>query len=193
MAALAALAATAAAGEDAVAGLPSFEVCLAREVAIYERTLRHWMAGPRAEEFMIGDVSGIEYCGTVGIVACDRSDAPLPCQRDLAARQDTVSAAVRASLPPASEVAGRAGEWSDALYPQLLALAEGASAGPDCAGQTEVMETWCAAREANARLRDAALAWQLARYLGAAQDAVTAGWAGVPPPLRPRARPEETL
>ena len=75
-----------------------------------------------------------------------------------------------------------------AFYARLHALAHGRSAGADCAGHDEQMTAWCAAREANRRLQNAVLAWQLARFMGAAPDAVTAGWADQPPPLRPRAR-----
>ena len=174
-------------------GLPDFALCMDQGVARYERELTRWKRGPWAGKFEIGDTRDVEYCGTIAIVLCDRTDAPLPCQRDLAGKQDVMTGQVLATLPLPDVVRGRAGTWSDDLYPQVYALAHGSSAGPDCTGSTEVMETWCEAREANRRLQNAALAWQLARFLDAAPTAVTAGWAQTPPPLRPRTRPEDAL
>ena len=52
------------------------------------------------------------------------------------------------------------------------------------------LRVWCEARQATNRLSLAITAWQVARYLNAADPAVEAGWAAVPPPLRPRERPE---
>ena len=74
------------------------------------------------------------------------------------------------------------------LYPRARALAQDRSAGPDCAGADAAMQAWCAAREANTRLRAAVLPHLLARWQGATADAVTLGWAQEPPPIRPRAR-----
>ncbi|MFZ5963880.1 hypothetical protein ACOXXX_13080 [Thalassococcus sp. BH17M4-6] len=171
--------------------LPEFAICMDREVARYERALRRHLDGPDPETFDIGGVDEVDYCGTVGIVRCDISDAPLPCQRDLRAEQDALAEKVRASLPAPEAVAGAHAEVSDGLYPQVWALAHGRSAGPDCTGSSEVLEVWCEAREANRRLQLAVLAWQVARFLDATPTAVAAGWASLPVPTRPRARPRE--
>ncbi|WGW02547.1 hypothetical protein [Tropicibacter oceani] len=179
-----ALAAPVAAQED----LPDFATCMDMEIARFERALQRHREGPEADSFEIGDVRGVEYCGTVGIVLCDRSDAPLPCQHALAGKQDALSDQVRATLPEPQTVAGQ-GEAP--LYAALHAMAQDRSAGPDCEGDTPVMAAWCQAREANHRLKSAVSAWQLARYLDAAPDAITAGWARVPPPTRPKARTEK--
>lgn len=173
--------------------IPVFDECFNGEIARYERNLRRWQRGPWAEKFEIGDVGGVDVCGTSGIILCDRSDAPLPCQHELAAQQDVIREQVLQALPLPEEVRGRAGQWSDALYPQVYALAHGISAGPDCAGSTEVMDAWCVAREASLALQNAVLCWQLARFLDAAPTAVVAGWAAEPLPVRPQGRPGDKL
>ncbi|WP_136441430.1 hypothetical protein [Pacificoceanicola onchidii] len=171
--------------------LPSFATCMDKEVARYERALRRVQDMPETQPFEIGDMRGTEFCGSVGIVTCDRSEEKLPCQHAFAEEQDALGARILATLPEPGAVQGRAGQWSDDLYPLVLALAQGTSAGPDCGGDTDVMAAWCEAREANRRLMNAVLAWQLARFLNAAPDAIEAGWAKVPPPVRPQARPDE--
>ena len=173
----------------AQAALPDFATCNDLEIARFERDLKYLRAGPEADSFEVGSTRGTDYCGTVGITRCDMSEDRVPCQQALAAEQDALRARVVALLPEAGEVRGRAGEDSDALYPALLAMAQDRSTGDDCAGTTLAAGASCAAREANRRLASAILAWQMARFLDAAPDAVTAGWARVPPPTRPRARP----
>ncbi|MFZ7090459.1 hypothetical protein [Primorskyibacter sp. 2E233] len=165
--------------------LPSFSECMDAEAARFERALNRHLTGPEADSFEIGDTHGVEYCGTLGIVSCDRSETPLACQHALGAQQDVLSDKVRAALPTPETLVGRGEE---PLYAALYALALGQWAEPDCAGNTPVMEAWCQAREANRRLINAVSAWQLARYLDAVPDAFSAGWAQVPPPTRPRAR-----
>lgn len=172
------------------APLPDFATCMAIHADRYERDLKRHKAGPEADSFEIGSMRPTDFCGTVGIVLCDRSEAPLPCQHALAEQQEAMRQKVLAVLPAPEEVAGRQGAGSDALYPAVYALAHDRSAGDDCAGDTEVMAAWCAAREANRRLASAVLAWQLARYLDAAPPATEAGWARPAPPTRPRSRPE---
>ncbi|MDU8910537.1 hypothetical protein [Aestuariicoccus sp. MJ-SS9] len=164
---------------QAQAPLPEFATCLDIENARFERALRRDVAAGVAA-FEAGDVTGAEYCGTVGIVRCDRSAAPYDCQHALAAEQDALANAVRALLPAPE---------GDPLYQALWALARDVSAGPDCAGQNEAFTAWCAAREANRRLMSVVLAWQSARYLGRVPPATEAGWADAPPPRRPVARP----
>lgn len=169
--------------------LPDFATCMDMTVARYEQDLRRLRARPEeARDFDIGDVRGVDFCGTVGIVRCDRSEDPLPCQRRLSAEQDALKDRVLTLLPAPDTVPGAG--FAHALYPQVWELAQGRSAGPDCAGQEPAMQAWCEAREANSRLRSAVLAWQVARFLGVADPAVEAGWAKPPPPVRPHARPE---
>ncbi len=170
--------------------LPSFQACIDTEVARYERNLRALRATEAdRRSFDIGDVRGFVYCGSVGIVRCDRSDAPLPCQRALEAEQDALRAEVLAALP---EPAGPAREgFAEQLYATLWDLAHGVSAGADCAGMDDPMQSWCAAWEANSRLKTAVLLWQAGRYLDRAAPATEVGWASIPPPTRPRVRPED--
>lgn len=170
--------------------LPEFGTCMNIEIAQYERALGQLRNRAVAKQiFDIGRVDGVEFCGTIGIVRCDRSDTPLPCQNVLTQTQEALRAQVLMQLPPPPD-----GDSSKAfpgdLYAQLLALAHGISAGPDCAGTNEVLRVWCETREANGRLRLAVQAWQIARYLDQVVPAIEAGWASPPPPLRPRARPE---
>ncbi|MGP6085540.1 hypothetical protein [Antarctobacter jejuensis] len=169
--------------------LPEFSTCMDIAVDRYEQDLRRLRERPEdARDFDIGDVRGVDFCGTVGIVRCDRSEEPLACQRALTVEQDALKDTILALLPDPATVTGEG--FAHALYPQVWLLAQGSSSGPDCAGQEAAMHTWCEAREANSRLRSTVLAWQVARYLDAAEPAIAAGWASPPPPVRPRARPE---
>ncbi len=168
--------------------LPDFSTCMDMAVADFEQDLSRLRARPEdAQDFDIGDVRGVDFCATVGIVRCDRSEEPLTCQVALTVEQDALKVTVLALLPDPETVTGEG--FAQLLYPQVWALAHGTSAGPDCAGQEPAMHTWCEAREANNRLRNTVLAWQVARYLGVAEPAIEAGWAKPPPPVRPRARP----
>ncbi|WP_323763395.1 hypothetical protein [Marinovum sp.] len=168
--------------------LPPLDACIDAEVARYEWTLQMHRDRPLdAADFDLWDVRGVEYCGNIGVTRCDRSDAPLPCQKALAGAQHVLHGHVMAGLPE-PETEGES--LPERLYHTAWHLARDVSAGPDCAGATEAMATWCAAREANLRLKSALLAWQVGRYLGLAEPAVRAGWADPPPPPRPKARPE---
>jgi len=176
------------AGEES---LPDFETCMNSEVARYERALSALKARQVEKPLLdIAGVGGVEFCGTVGIVRCDRSEDRIGCQRDLAAVQDSLRSVVLQNLQaPSDPVEDRTG-FADRLYRRVLALAHGRSAGPDCAGADTLHEVWCEARQANARLRLAVLAWQVARFLDRAAPAVAAGWAEAAAPIRPKARPE---
>ncbi|MGH1368807.1 MAG: hypothetical protein ACRBCL_09330 [Maritimibacter sp.] len=167
--------------------LPALPTCIDRHMAKYDWMLEVHAATP------LDDVMGglwhaqeVTYCGTLGIVRCDRSDAPLPCQEALRAEQDALAQTVRAGLPDPADL--EATTRAEHLYEAVYALAHGRSAGADCAGADEVVRVWCEAREASFRLRDAVLAWQVAQFLGRVPRAVEAGWAKAPPPVRPRAR-----
>ena len=176
------------------APLPSFGECMDEEAARYERALKRLNEMPEDQEFEIGDTRGTGYCGSVGFVHCDREptlEEVQDCQLELAAEEEALAEKIRATLPLPEDVAGKGGDFEQALYPRAYALAQGISAGPDCDGDIPQRGTWCTAWEANNRLRDAILAWQLARFLGVADTAVEAGWAEAPPPLRPRAREAE--
>lgn len=164
-----------------------FATCMGRQAAWWTRD-HPPLAQAAGAGFDSGNFDWVAYCGMSGIVDCDLSEEPLDCQRALRVEQDAMSARILAVLPDPSVVAGRAGEWSDALYPRALALAKGQSAGQDCAGAGEAIEVWCEARESSTRLGLAVLAWQVARYLGAVEPA---GWVAEPPPTRPQVRPGE--
>lgn len=159
--------------------IPDFAPCLDAEIARFERDLGR----ARSESYKglahFVDGRGVDVCGVGGIVLCDRSAAPLPCQDDLAAEQEALRQEILTTLP-APEGAG--------LYQKVLALAKGRSAGDDCAGMTPVMAAWCAAREATRRAELAVLAYQIARENGAVEPAFRLGWAEAPAPVRPRAR-----
>ena len=193
--ALAFCAGTAVQASDTLASdtLPEFSACMDTQIAYFERDF-----GPGAtttsalEGFQNGHFDWVDFCGMVGIIHCDYAPEPLTCQRDLRARQDALRDDILTHLPAPEAVRGQAGQWSDALYSRVVALAYGSSAGEDCAGMPEVMEVWCEARQATVRLGLAITAWQVARYLNAADPATDAGWAALPQPLRPRERPEGT-
>lgn len=172
--------------------LPDFASCMAAEISRYDRGLASW--APTAFEragHPVSDVSAVEFCGTVGIVICDRSENALGCQRALAVEQDILRARVLDQLPePSSEAGSQQADFATRLYRITHALAHGSSAGPDCAGTEARLEMWCRAREANGRLRTAVMAWRVARYLGNVPAAAEAGWIAPPKPLRPQSRPE---
>lgn len=173
--------------------LPDFAACMDEEVARYERALKRLREMPEEQGFEIGDERGTGYCGSVGIVLCDRLEVPervQACQIDLAAEELALAARIRATLPDPAAIAAP-GAFEAALYPMVHALAEGVSAGPDCEGAAPAMAAWCEAWEANNRLSSAVLAWQLARFLDAVPPATESGWASPPPPKRPQARRAE--
>lgn len=163
--------------------LPAFQLCMDHEIARYERALRRAQNDPR-DEFNIGGTSGVDLCGTFAIMRCDQDAAPYDCQRALRRDQDALQARVLADLP--AELPSQA--LTD-LYNVTYALAHGSSAGPDCAGQDEPRQIWCEAREANRRLASAILVWQIARFTNDTPKATQTGWANIPPPMRPLARP----
>ena len=168
--------------------LPDIQTCLNAHVGRYE-----WLldihAGTPAEDVPGGlwHMGNMGYCGTLGIVRCDRSDDPVACQIELAQTQDAIAAVVKRDLPDPEAVGGT--DWPVRLYAAVHALAHGVSAGPDCADQPDLINAWCEANAANGRLRMSVMAWEVARYLGAAPGAIEAGWAGPAPVLRPRVRP----
>lgn len=170
------------------APLPDFATCMDQALAGFERALVRLAQVPDLDPFEVGGFTEVSYCGGVGIVRCDRSGDPVPCQEGLVAEQQALNARVLAGLPEPEALQGHGDPLARALYPPLYALADGTSAGPDCAGTEPVFGAWCKAWAANDALRVSIRAWELARYLGAVPDAITAGWARVPPPIRPRAR-----
>ncbi|WP_338548485.1 hypothetical protein [Roseovarius phycicola] len=171
--------------------LPDFAECMAAEIARYEQALQI-IAPSEAQNagFPLAEVGGVEFCGTVGIVICDRSENPLGCQRALAVEQDILRARVLDQLPaPIQDDA--TDSFAQQLYGTTWALAHGMSAGQDCAGYQPQLEMWCRAREANGRLRAAVMAWRVARHLGTVPPAAEAGWIADARPQRPRLRPGE--
>lgn len=168
-------------------GLPDYPDCLARAVAHFEMEFSRVGPAQRREDFEIVSRERVEYCGTLAIVACDRSGAPLACQAELAARQWALRDAVLAGLPAPEAVRGDP-VWAEGLYPTLWDVARGSSAGPDCAGADAAYAAWCETREASRKLAEAVSLWQVARLLGAAGPAVEAGWieaARYAPVMRP--------
>lgn len=174
--------------EEPPAPLPDFATCMDMELARFERAMQRLAQVPDLDPFEVGGTTDVAYCGGAGIVRCDRGSDPLPCQRDLVVEQNSLNDRVRAVLPAPQDLGDHEDALSRTLYPRLHALARGSSAGPDCAGTEAAFGTWCKAWAANDALRVSVRTWELARYLGAVPDAVTSGWARVPPPLRPKAR-----
>ena len=176
------------------APLPDFETCLRGEILRYEQAVDAFAPTPAEKAgYPLANVNGVEFCGTIGIVICDRSEEPLGCQKALAVEQDIWRARVLTELPEPKDAEGAEVEkpFADLLYEQLFYLAHGMSAGQDCAGHSPRMEMWCRAREANGRLRAAVIAWQVARHQDMVPPAFEAGWIAAPDPVRPRSRPEE--
>ncbi len=171
--------------------LPDFATCMAAEIKRYEQALQVFEPSEaQVAGFPLADVGGVEFCGTVGIVICDRSETPLGCQRALAVEQDILRARVLDQLPePTVEDGAKSKDFAAQLYQTTWALAHGMSAGQDCAGTEPRLEMWCRAREANGRLRAAVMAWRVARHLGTVPAAVEAGWIAQARPTRPRLRP----
>jgi len=171
--------------------LPELQTCINGYVDTYEWLLEVHADTPVEEiEGGIWHVENVTYCGTLGIVRCDRSDNPIDCQIALRGEQDRLADTIRADLPDPGAVGEDRDSWPVRLYEAAHALAHGSSAGPDCAGSPRRMEVWCEARQASNRLRNAMHAWEIARYFGAVPPATKAGWAGPPAPERPRPRPE---
>ncbi len=167
--------------------LPEFAACMADEMARFEQVLDTYaLSEAQAAGHPHIDIGGVEFCGTVGIVICDRSDNTQGCQRALAVTQDILRAHVLHHLPEPGDEEPEL--FAERLYHVTHALAHDASAGPDCTGYVPQLETWCLAREANGRLRSAVMAWQVARNLGLSEPAAQAGWIDEPSLTRPRAR-----
>lgn len=180
--------------QDLHQDLPDLQTCLDIEADRYEWSrIIHRKRSLEAADFALWNVLGVEYCGNIAITLCDRSETPIACQQALITQQLALHDKVLASLPAPDSLADAGGEaslpWR--LYPVAYDLALGTSAGPDCEGSEDPILTWCGAREANNRLQNAVLAWQVGRYLEIAPGAIAAGWARVPPPVRPRERPRE--
>ncbi len=162
-------------GAAADQALPDYPDCLARAVAHFEMEFARVGLAEGREDFEIVSRERVEYCGTLAIVACDRSEAPLACQIDLATRQWALRDTVLAGLPAPEAVTGDP-VWAEGLYPTLWGVARGSSAGPDCAGADEVYAAWCETRAASRKLAEAVSLWQVARLLGVAGPALEAGW-----------------
>ncbi len=169
--------------------LPDYPTCLAVAVGQFESDLTRSRNQASEPNFEIVSRDAIEFCGTLAVVACDRSGDPAGCQTGLAETQVALREAVLAGLPTPEVVRGLDPIWSDGLYPQLWQVAHGSSAGPDCAGADAVYEVWCQTWQASLKLAEAVMLWQVARVLGAAEPAVEAGWVGPPPPPTPMRRP----
>lgn len=167
----------------------AYDTCIAEAVAHFEAELSRARNRPSGPEFDIVTRDRAEFCGVLAIAGCDRSEAPLACQAELATRQVDLRVDILAAVPEPAEVAGRDPLWSDGLYPTLWAVARGSSAGPDCAGADEVYRHWCDTRQAGLKVSEAVMLWQVARLLGAAVSATEAGWAEAPPPPEPTPRP----
>lgn len=179
---------TAALADDVPEPLPDFATCMDLEVARFERAMERLWQVPGTEPFEVGGTTGVGYCGGVGITLCDRLGDVVPCLAVLEAEQEALRAKVLGALPAPEALDGHDDPLARDLYRPLHALAQGTSAGPDCGGTEGGFGAWCKAWAANDALRMAVRTWELARYLGAVQDAVSAGWAHPPPPTRPRAR-----
>lgn len=189
-AALAMLTSGPAGAQEEPAPLPDYATCMSEAIWHFEMEFARAGVADEDADFALLTRRKAEFCGTLGIVRCDRGAAPFACQAALAEEQLALHAAILTTLP-APEVAAEAGDtiWARGLYPTLWGVAHGISAGPDCAGASEAMEAWCVTREASLKVTEAVLLWQLGRLLGVTGPAVEAGWIDPPPPPRPVPRP----
>jgi len=124
------------------APLPDFETCLRGEILRYEQAVDAFAPTPAEKAgYPLANVNGVEFCGTIGIVICDRSEEPLGCQKALAVEQDIWRARVLTELPEPKDAEGAEVEkpFAEVLYEQLFHLAHGMSAGQDCAGHSPRM------------------------------------------------------
>lgn len=95
----------AALAEDAA--LPDFATCLRGEILRYEQAVTAFAPTPAEKAgYPLANVAGVEFCGTVGIVICDRSEEPLGCQKALAVEQDIWRARVLTELPEPEDAEG---------------------------------------------------------------------------------------
>lgn len=181
---------SAAAQGEQPAPLPDYSTCMSEAIWHFEMEFARAGVADEDADFALLTRRRAEFCGTLGIVRCDRGEEPFACQAALAEEQLALHAAILATLPTPEAVA-EAGDtiWARGLYPTLWGVAHGTSAGPDCAGATAAIEAWCVTREASLKVTEAVLLWQLGRLLGVAGPAVEAGWIGPPPPPRPVPRP----
>jgi len=168
--------------------LPAFGDCFSDAIGAFEIALEGAAAQGQPDYDLInGDA--VFHCGSLAIARCDRQLAPLDCQAALTTEISGLRATIRAGLPAPDDVAGRDGIWSDDLFPRFLLVADGGSAGPDCAGSDAQYEGWCFAHQARLRLVETVMVWQLARLLGGGESAVEAGWVSALPPSMPEQRP----
>lgn len=170
------------------AGAEGFDACFARAIAHFEMGFARTGPATTLEDYALVTRDRVHHCGSLAIVACDRGDAPQLCQRRLAADQRALTARLLASLPVPADVP--APDLLPGLYPQLWDVAQGMSAGDDCAGADDPVAAWCDTHEARLKLTEAVALWQVGRLMGVAGSAVDLGWASEPMPLRPVARPE---
>lgn len=182
------LAATGAPAQERAA-LPDFATCFAQAIAHFEMEFARTGVADTVGDFTLVTRDRVEFCGTLGIVACDRGAAPQDCQLALAEDQLALRDRVLASLP-APEAVEEPAILPD-LYPTLWDVAHGVSAGDDCAGAEEPVASWCVTHEARLKLGEAVALWQVARLQGAVGAAAELGWVEAAMPFVPVPRPEQ--
>ncbi len=144
----------------------TYDACLSGENVAFEQALEQSLDQTSGANFDMVGGGAFDFCGVLEIAACDATDDRFACQAALTERMDGVRAEIRAGLPAPNDIAGLDPIWSDGLYPNLWAVVQGQSAGPDCAGAEQAYAVWCEAREASRRLADVITLRQVARVLG---------------------------
>ncbi len=173
----------------APAGAEGFDTCFGQAIAHFDMAFSRTGPAQTVEDFAIVTRDRVEFCGTLAIVACDQGPDPQRCQRGLAAAQMALRSRVLASLPAPETLAPA--PVLPGLYPGLWAVAQGSSAGDDCAGADDPVASWCMTHQARLKLAEAVALWQVARLLGAAGPAVDLGWVEAALPYRPQPRPDQ--
>ncbi len=176
----------------ALAEVPTaYALCMAQAVGQFETRLARYGDRSVREAIEIVSRDDVQHCGALAVASCDGTAAPAACKTDLAVQQSGLRAAVLDDLPAPDQVQGQAPFWSDGLYPQMWDIVHGRSAGPDCAGADADYAAWCATWQANLRLSETVMLWQIGRVLGVARPGPEAGWVADPPPPMPVRRPNE--
>ncbi len=140
-----------------------FEHCLPEQMEAFETRLRGDPGYGQDWRRDLFNVHWVQHCGYLAMGICEVSSNSLICQRRLRAAFDDRAAAMRAVLPPPEEVEGLA---LSPLYGQVWAVAHGANAGDDCAGETYRRTLWCRSFQAVLKFEEAVWAWQVARLAG---------------------------
>ncbi|MEJ6391371.1 hypothetical protein [Gymnodinialimonas ulvae] len=148
---------------DGAPDVPRFEACVPEQMAAFEARLLALPGYGVTRGLNAINVHWVQHCGYLAMGICEVSSNSLHCQRRLRAAFDARAEAMRAVLPAPGEVDGLP---LGALYGNVWAVAHGANAGDDCAGETYRRTLWCASFQSVLKFEEAVWAWQVARLAG---------------------------